>query len=104
MPAGPGRRMVGEEGRKEEPESYRIRKAKLMSDRVSGWTRREYMMRQLMQSKTLSTDDSSEKPRLLANPAYELRVEFSPIVNRATNRVSWLCSIMQKGATDVQSS
>lgn len=79
-------------------------KQELMSDRVSGWTRREYMMRQLMQSKTLSTDDSSEKPRLLANPAYELRVEFSPIVNRATNRVSWLCSIMQKGATDVQSS
>lgn len=79
-------------------------KQELMSDRVSGWTRREYMMRQLMQSKTLSTDDSSEKPRLLANPAYELRVEFSPIVNRATNRVSWLCSIVQKGATDVQSS
>lgn len=78
-------------------------KQELMSDRVSGWTRREYMMRQLMQSKTLSTDDSSEKPRL-PNPAYELRVEFSPIVNRTTNRVSWLCSIVQKGATDVQSS
>lgn len=56
-----------------------------------------------MQSKTLSTDDSSEKPRL-PNPAIELRVEFSPIVNRTTNRVSWLCSIVQKGATDVQSS
>lgn len=51
-----------------------------------------------MQSKTLSTDDSSEKPRL-PNPAYKLRnhVSISLIVNRITNRVLWLCSIPQKG-------